>query len=253
VQLSFKAGQIVLGEINNVIAGRGGSCDIVVPQYTLLVNAPAYDVSRQSSETQAAYDLYRQGVERVKVTAPKVLRVCQGGGAIDKLDIAEAQKGISDAITFFGRASDLLPAPAALPTVVVRPTATSVVSTLALSDLLVQTRDRIRVVTGLLDGAQTNLDAGFCQQFVPQYNAVITPVTLNETGHPPAWGEQYNAYKVIISFFQNKLYHLREVCDAGGGQIGPAEYGEKRQAAEVANNALAKAYDQLNRAGLLGQ
>lgn len=253
VQLSFKAGQIVLGEINNVIAGRGGSCTVVVPQYTLLINAPAYDVSQQASEIQAAYDLYRQAVERVKATAPKVLRVCQGGGAIDKLDLAEAQMGISDAISFFGRASVLLPAAAPLPTVVAKPTATPVVSNLALSDLLVQTRNRIREVTGLLDAAQTHLEAGFCQQFVPLYNTIITPVTLHEASRPPAWGEQYNTYKVVLNFFQSKLYRAREVCDAGGGTIGSAEFGEMRQAAEAANNALARAYDQLDRAGLLGQ
>jgi hypothetical protein len=251
--MAFKAGQIILGEINNVIAGRGGSCTVVVPQYTLLINAPAYDVGQQSIDTQTAYGLYRQGVERVKETAPKVLRVCQGGGRIDKLDIAEAQKGISDAIALFGRAGDLLPAAVPLPTVVAKPTATPVVSNLALSDLLVQTRDRIRVVTGLLDAAQTNLDASFCQQFVPLYNTIITPITLNEAGHPPAWGEQYNTYKVVLNFFQNKLYRVREVCDAGGGQIGKAEYGELRQVAEASNNVLAKAYDALERAGLLGQ
>ena len=106
---------------------------------------------------------------------------------------------------------------------------------------------------GSLDAAQTNLDAGFCQQFVPLYNTIITPVTLNEAGHPPAWGEQYNTYKVVLNFFQNRLYRAREVCDAGGGQIGKAEYGEMRQASEAANNVLARAYDALDRAGLLGQ
>jgi hypothetical protein len=117
----------------------------------------------------------------------------------------------------------------------------------------VKTRDNIRVVGGLLDGAQINLGADFCQQFVPQYGQIINQVTLNETGRPAAWIEQYNAYKVIVSFFQNKLYRAREVCDAGGGQIGKAEYGEMRQAAEVAAVACARAYDQLNSKGLLGQ
>jgi hypothetical protein len=253
VELAFKAGQIILGEINNSIAGAGGRCDIAVPQYDLLISAPAYDVRQQSTETQAAYDLYQQGIERVRATAPKVLRVCQGGGAIDRLDLAESQKAISDAINFFGRARDLLPAAAPLPTTVAKATATTAVSAMALSDLLVKTRDQIRALTGLLDGAQTNLDAGFCQQFVPQYNTIINQVTLNDSGRPATWVEQYNAYKVIVNFFQNKLYPAREVCDAGGGQIGPAKFGELRQAAETANNALARAYDQLNNAGLLGQ
>ncbi|HTP08677.1 MAG TPA: hypothetical protein VMP08_10525 [Anaerolineae bacterium] len=253
VQLAFKAGQIILGEINNSIAGKGGRCDIAVPQYNLIINAPAYDVSQQSSETQAAYDLYRQGIDRVKATAPKILRVCQGGGAIDKLDVAEAQKGASDAIAFFGRASDLLPAPAPLPTTVAKPTATKVVSSMALSDLLVKTRDQIHTVMSLLDSAQTNLDANFCQQFVPVYTTVINQVTLNDSGRPATWVEQYNAYKVIVNYFQNKLYRAREVCDAGGGKIGTAEYGEMHKAAEAAANAAARAYDQLNHAGLLGQ
>ncbi len=66
------------------------------------------------------------------------------------------------------------------------------------------------------------------------------------------WIEQYNAYKVIVNFFQNKLYRAREVCDAGG-KIGPAEYGEMYKAAEAAANAAARAYDQLNKMNLLGQ
>ncbi len=253
MQLSFTAGQIILGELNNVIAGKGGRCDIAIPQYDLLTNAPAYDVSKQSMDAQTAYSLYRQGIERVQATAYKVRRVCQGGGVIGKLDIAEAQKGISDAIAFFGQARDLLPAAAPLPTAAAKATATKAPSSIALSDLLVKTRDQIRAVGGLFDSAQTNLDASFCQQFVPQYNVIINQVTLKDAGRPAAWVEQYNAYKVIVNFFQNKLYRAREVCDAGGGQVGKAEFGEMRQAAEAAAIACARAYDQLNAKNLLGQ
>jgi len=39
------------------------------------------------------------------------------------------------------------------------------------------------------------------------------------------------------------LYRAREVCDAGGGQIGNAEFKEMRQAAEAANNVAARAYE----------
>jgi hypothetical protein len=190
VQLAFTAGQIIQGEINNSLAGQGGDCNIVIPQYNLLTSAPTYNVGSQSAETQAAYDLYRQGVERVKATAPKIRRVCQGGGRIDKLDIAEAHQGISDAITFFGRASDLLPVAAPVPTAVAKPAATKATSTIALSDLLVKTRDDIRAVGSMLDGAQTKLDAGFCQQFGLQYAAIINPVTLNAEGRDPTWNEQ---------------------------------------------------------------
>ncbi len=253
VELVIKGGHIIQGEINNAMAGRRGDCNLAIPQYDLITSAPAYDVGAQSAETQAAYDLYQHGIERVKATAPKIRRVCQGGGNIGNLDLFDAAKGISDALAFFGRARDLLPAAAPLPTVVAKPTATPVISSMALSDLLVKTRDQVRLVTGLLDGAQTNLDAGFCQQFVPLYNSIITPVTLNEAGHPAAWAEQYSAYKIIISFFQNKLYRVREACEAGSGKIGPAEFRELRQAAEAANNALARAYDQLNNKNLLGQ
>jgi hypothetical protein len=59
--------------------------------------------------------------------------------------------------------------------------------------------------------------------------------------------------KVIVSFFQNKLYRARKVCDAGGGQIGKAEFGEMRQAIEVAAIACARTYDQLRLKNLLGQ
>jgi hypothetical protein len=253
VEMAFNAGQIIQGEINNSLAGRNGDCNIAIPQYDLITSAPAYDVSAQSAEIQAAYDLYRQGVERVKATAPKIRRVCQGGGRIDRLDIAEAHKGISDAITFFGRARDLCPQLRLCPTTVAKPTATKAISSMALSDLLVKTRDGMHTVMSLLDSAQTNLDAGFCQQFVPQYNAIINQVVLNEEGRHPTWIEQYNAYKVIVNFFQNRLYRAREVCDAGGGKIGPAEYGEMRKAAEAAANAAAQAYDQLRIKNLLGQ
>jgi hypothetical protein len=251
--MAFTAGQIIQGEINNSLAGRGGDCNIVIPQYDLITSAPAYNVSAQSAETQAAYGLYQQGVERAKATAPKIRRVCQGGGRIGKLDIAEAHHGVSDAITFFGRARDLLPAAAPLPTTAAKPTATKPVSSIALSDLLIKTRDDIRAAGGMLDAAQTNFDAGFCQQFVPQYSTIINQVALSEEGRHPTWIEQYNAYKVILNFFQNKLLRAREVCDAGGGQIGKAEFGEMRQAAEAAAIASARAYDQLRFKNLLGQ
>jgi hypothetical protein len=122
-----------------------------------------------------------------------------------------------------------------------------------LSDLLINTRDGIHTVASLLDGAQTNLDAGFCQQFVPQYNTLVSQVILNDAGRDPGWVEQYNAYKVIVNFFQSKLYRAREVCDGGGGKIGPAEFGEMRQSAEAAAFACARAYDQLKAKNLLGQ
>ncbi|HSD83022.1 MAG TPA: hypothetical protein VLG46_04155, partial [Anaerolineae bacterium] len=138
VDLAFKAGQIIQGEINQSMAGRGGDCNVVIPQYDLIASAPVFDVSAQSSETQAAYDLYRQGVERAQATSSKIRRVCQGGGRIDKLDIAEAHQGISAAITFFGRARDLLPAAAPLATTVAKPTATKAFSSIALSDLILK-------------------------------------------------------------------------------------------------------------------
>jgi len=56
-------------------------------------------------------------------------------------------------------------------------------------------------------------------------------------------GRTQHLYKVIVNFFQNKLYRAREVCDAGGGQIGNAEFKEMRQAAEAANNVAARAYE----------
>ena len=132
-------------------------------------------------------------------------------------------------------------------------TATPIPQKIALSDLLLQTRDRIRGVGGFLDGAQTNLDAIFCQQFVPQYNSMISVIPLDMQNRDPKWVEQYNAYKVIIGFFQNKLYRALEVCQAGGGQIGPAEFGEMRQAVDSAAIAAARAYDQLKLNNLLDQ
>ena len=108
---------------------------------------------------------YRQAIDTVNSTAPKVRRICNaGGGRIGALDVYEAQQSASAAVGWLGRAMDLLPpvtARAEATPVAPRPTVTPIPQKIALSDLLLQTRDQIRGVGGMLDGAQTNLDATF--------------------------------------------------------------------------------------------
>ena len=111
----------------------------------------------------------------------------------------------------------------------------------------------MQIVGGLLDGAQTNFSAGFCDQFMPQYRTIITVVALNESGRAPTWIDSYGAYKAAIQYLQNKLYRAREVCDAGGSAIGKAEFNDMRGAVNASINALAHAYDRLGAKNLLGQ
>src|SRR5262249_26639542 len=81
---AFTAAQIILGEINTTSAGKAGLCDIAIPQVDLIAIAPIYDVTQQCTDVQTGYGPYRQGIERVQATAPKVRRGCQGGGVIDR-------------------------------------------------------------------------------------------------------------------------------------------------------------------------
>lgn len=247
---------VILGELNQALSGVGGSCDIAVPRFDAVADAPTYDVGEQSSNGQSAYALYRQAVDIINNdAAPKIRRVCtMGGGPIDKLDIQVPHNAISNAIGLLGRALDLLPpAPASGPEPSPTPKPTVATSSMALSDLLRTTMERMQIVGGLLDGAQLNLDTGFCQQFGPQYATLIIEVKLNEADRPATWADSYGAYKAAIHFFQNKLYRAREVCDAGGGTIGKAEFSDMRGAVNASINALAHAYDQLRFKNLLGQ
>ena len=255
VQRTFDNAQRLLGELNNVLRGVGGSCDVAMGKYNAIAAAPAYDVAAQASEVQTAYGLYRQGIDTVNTTAQKVRRICEaGGGAIGKLDIQEAQRSVGVAIGLLGRAIDLLPpAPAAgpEPTATPRPAAAPV--NMALSDLLLQTMDRLHLMGGHFDGAQVNLDANFCAQFEPLYQTIITEVTLNQDGKAAAWIDSYGAYKAVIHYTQSKLYRAHEVCQAGGGTIGRAEFDNMRVDIDRAAVAAARAYDVLKNANQLGQ
>jgi hypothetical protein len=256
VQRSFQTAQGILGELNNVLAGRSSKCDDLLAMYNLFATAPTYDVSKQSTDVQTAYGLYREGVDTINSTAPKVNRICggQGGGVIDKIDLGLVQKSAGQAVGLFGRAIDLLPpVTATLPAPKAAPTATRVASSIALSDLLVQTMDRLHVLGSYFDGAQTNLDANFCAQFQPLYNTIITEVALNQDGKAAAWIDSYGAYKVVIQYTQSKIYRAYEVCQAGGGAIGKSEFGEMRRAIDEAAIAAARAYDVMKKANLLGQ
>jgi hypothetical protein len=255
VKITFNNVQSLLGELNNVLAGMGGSCAIVNANYDAIATAPTYDVSQQSSDVQTAYGLYRQGVDTINESAYKVRRVClQGGGPIDKLDIQVGQKSAGEALGPLGRAIDLLPpVTTTLAQSTPKPTATPVPQKMALSDLLILTIERMHGVGGLLDGAQLNLDANFCQQFGPQYQTIITKVILDKTDKPAGWVAQYNAYEFDIVYFQNKLFRAKEVCAAGGGKIGKDEFSDMRRNADVAAAAVARAYDELKKADLLGQ
>ncbi len=255
VKMTFNNVQVLLGELNNVLAGITGSCDTSLARYDAIAAAPAYDVSQQSTDTQTAYALYRQGVDTINESAYKVRRVClQGGGIIDKLDILVGQKSAGDALGPLGHAIDLLP-PVATTLVQSppKPAATPVPQKMALSDLLLQTIERMHGVGGLLDGAQLNLDANFCQQFGPQYQTIITKVILDKTDKPAAWVAQYGAYEASIAYFQNKLYRAKEVCDAGGDKIGKDEFSDMRRNVDVAAIVAARAYDELKKADALGQ
>ncbi len=200
--------------------------------------------------------LYRQGVDTINATAAKVTRICegQGGGIIDRQEVQVVQKSAGQAVDMFGRASDLLPpVTATLPAPVAAATATPAISSVALSDLLSQTMDRVHLMGGYLDGAQTNLDAGFCDQFKPLYQTIVTVVGLDETGRDPKWIDSYGAYQAVVAYFQNKLYRGLEVCTAGGGTIGKSEFSDMRRAVDAAAVATARAYDVLKSANLLGQ
>lgn len=255
VQRTFDNVQRLLGELNNVLRGVGGSCDVAMSKYTAIAAAPVYDVAAQSSEVQTAYSLYRQAIDTINATAQKVRRVCEaGGGQIGKLDLQEAQRSVGVASGLLGRAIDLLPpAPAAgsEPTATPKPAVAPV--NMALSDLLMQTMDRLHLLGGHFDGAQLSLDANFCAQFEPLYKTVITEVTLNPDGKPAAWIDSYGAYKVIIQYTQSKLYRAHEVCQAGGSSIGKSEFGDMRRAIDAAAIAAARAYDVLKNANALGQ
>lgn len=255
VNRTFDNAQRLQGELNNVLAGRGGSCDTAIGKYNAIASAPTYAVADQSTDVQTAYGLYRQAIDTINATAAKVRRVCDaGGGPIGRLDLQEALRSVAQAVALLGRAVDLLPpAPASGPEPSATPKPTAAVSSMALSDLLLKTMERLQIVGGLLDGAQTNLNGGFCDQFTPQYRTIIAVVTLNESGRAPTWIDSYGAYKAAIQYFQNKLYRAREVCDAGGSAIGKAEFNDMRGAVNAAINALAHAYDQLRTKNLLGQ
>ena len=108
-------------------------------------------------------------------------------------------------------------------------------------------------VGGIMDGAQTKLEAGFCGDFGPRYQTIITPVGLDEAGRAPTWIDSYGAYKAAIGYFQNKLYRAVEVCAAGGATIGQSDFNDMRQAVNTASIVIARAYDQLKHANLLGQ
>jgi hypothetical protein len=252
--MTFANAQALLGELNNVMAGIGGRCDVAMDMYAAITSAPTYDVSKQSIDAQTAYGLYRQGIDLVNSTAEKVRRICNmGGGQIDKLDIQLAQKSVGEAIGPLGRALDYLPATAPYTPSAPKPTATPVRQNIALSDLLLKTMERMQGVGGIMDGAQTKLDAGFCGDFGPRYQTIITPVGLDENGRAPTWIDSYGAYKAAIGYFQNKLYHAVEVCAAGGATIGQRDFNDMRRALNTASIAIARAYDQLKFANLLGQ
>jgi hypothetical protein len=256
VQRSFQTAQSILGELNNIMVGRSSKCPDLMAMYGLFAAAPVYDVSQQSTDTQTAYGLYRQGVDTINATAPKIRRICegQGGGLIDRREVQVVQKSAGQAVDMFGRASDLLPPiTATLPAPVAAATAKPAISSIVLSDLLLQTMERMHTAGGHLDGAQTDLNAGFCDRFKPLYQTIITVVGLDETGRAPIWIDSYGAYKVAIGYFQNKLYRAIEVCNAGGGAIGKSEFGDMRRAADAAAVAVARAYDRLRAENLLGQ
>ena len=256
VQRSFATAQNIVGELNNILIGRTSKCSDLMAMYNLFATAPVYDVAAQVPEVRKAYGLYRQGVDLVNSTADKVRRICdgQGGGLIDVHEVQIVQKSASQATALLGQASDLLPpVTTTLPAPQATVTAAPVVSSMALSDLLLQTMERLHTTGGQLDGAQTNLDANFCGLFDPLYQTLIMPVTLNQDGKAPTWIDSYGAYRAAIAYFQNKLYRAHEVCQAGGGTIGKSEFNDMRRAVDAAAIAAARAYDRLKADNLLGQ
>ena len=241
--------------INGVMVGAGYTCEQFLGRYNAITQAPTYNVQQQSADVQAAYGYYRSGVDTIQTQLHELWRTCdRGGGIVDKLKWGEALRGLNVAIGMLDQAVKLLPtAPAAGPEPTATPKPAVAPVNMALSDLLLQTMDRMHLLGGHFDGAQTNLDANFCGLFEPLYQTIITEVPLNQEGKAAAWIDSYGAYKVIIQYTQNKLYRAREVCQAGGGAIGKSEFSEMRRAIDAAAIAAARAYDVLKNANLLGQ
>ena len=241
--------------INGVMVGAAYTCEQFLGRFNAITQSPTYEVHDQTQEIQTAYSYYRSGIDTVKTQMFEIWRTCdRGGGVVDKLKWGEAIRGLSEAIGALDRAVKLLPAaPATGPEPTATPKPATVTVNMALSDLLLQTMERMHTAGGHLDGAQTDLNAGFCDRFKPLYETIITVVGLDETGRAPIWIDSYGAYKVAIGYFQNKLYRAIEVCNAGGGAIGKSEFGDMRRATDAAAVAVARAYDRLRAENLLGQ
>lgn len=241
--------------INGVMVGARYTCEQFLGRYNSIVQAPTYDVQNQPPEVQTAYSHYRNAVDTIKTQLHELWRTCdRGGGIVDKLKWGEGVQGLNEAIGILDRAVKLLPATSpSSPEPTAAPAPTVQASSIALSDLLLQTMDRMHTVGGLLDGAQMNLDAGFCGQAMPLYKTIIAIVTLNESGRDPTWIDSYGAYQAASQYFQSTLYRAREVCDAGGGAIGRSEFSDMRRAVDVSAIVIARAYDQLKAKNLLGQ
>jgi|WetSurMetagenome_2_1015567.scaffolds.fasta_scaffold314576_2 hypothetical protein len=89
--------------------GMAGSCEALRANYSVVANAPSYDVSAQPANVQGAYDRYRQAIAIIIERISPYDQMCAGeGGSVGKLAFDVARGEINKAGVLLSEAYNLL-------------------------------------------------------------------------------------------------------------------------------------------------
>jgi len=234
IEQSFNTALGIVSHLNEMASGGGVEvCAPLIAKYQGLHNAPAYDMTGQSTEMQNAYAAYRNGISIMDTQGPKILSCGQNGGPIGALDLGPMQRNVSKSIESFGTARDW----------------TQRAVTISAGSSLIDAVKRVQTAISQIDLTYQRAGSSTqeCDPFINEHNVLVNAPTYDVSTEPAHVQSAYGLYRQGIELTLSKSSTVVEMCNRGGGSLGWLDYGQSLP-------ALKKAQALLNQAlGLLGQ
>jgi hypothetical protein len=234
IEQSFTTALGIVGLLDQMTNGGGVElCAPLIANYQSIHNAPAYDMSGQSNETQQAYAAYRNGISILDTQGAQISGCGQSGGPLGALDIGVIHNRVVKAIDAFGQAHDWM----------LRAVTISADSPLSDSVRRVQTAISQIGLAYQRAGSQTQQ----CDPFINEHNVLVNAPTYDVSAAPANVQNAYGLYRQGIELALTKSSTVVEMCNRGGGTLGLLDYGTSLPVLKQAESLLTQAL------GMLGQ
>lgn len=110
---------------------------------------------------------------------------------------------------------------------------------------VLETRGHVDNIGGALDRLYQGSRAEACGPLLSDYYAVVDSPVYDVAGQPGNVQSAYGLYREAIAIIADKISKIRDICESGGGSMGPLDFDISRIAINDASGRLGTAIGML--------